>query len=155
MLALNILLALIWAAGTGRVSLANLLIGFAIGYLVLRIMYGVLPDSTYFLRVRRVVAFAGFFIAEVVRANLRVARDVLTPRHTMRAGIVAVPLDAETDGEITLLATLISLTPGSLILDVSNDRRVLYVHGMHVDDREAFIEAIKEGFERRVLELAR
>jgi multicomponent Na+:H+ antiporter subunit E len=155
MLALNVLLAMIWAAGTGQFSLANLVVGFVLGYLVLRLMYGILPDSGYFLRVRRVVSFTFFFIGEVIRANLRIARDVLTPRHTIRPGIVAVPLDAERDNEITLLATLISLTPGSLVLDVSNDRRVLYVHAMHVRDRESFIHEIKDGFERRVLEVLR
>jgi len=155
MLALNVLLAMIWAAGTGQFSLANLAVGFVLGYLVLRLMYGILPESGYFLRVQRVTSFAGFTIAEIIRANLRIARDVLTPRHTMRPGIVAVPLDAERDNEITLLATLISLTPGSLVLDVSDDRRVIYIHAMNIPDRDAFIHEIKDGFERRVLEVLR
>jgi multicomponent Na+:H+ antiporter subunit E len=155
MLALNVLLAMIWAAGTGQFSLANLVVGFVLGYLVLRLMYGILPDSGYFLRVRRVITFMVFTISEIIRANLRISRDVLTPSHTMRPGIVAVPLDVEKDNEILLLTTLISLTPGSLVLDVSNDRRVLYIHAMHVRDRESFIREIKHGFERRVLEVLR
>jgi multicomponent Na+:H+ antiporter subunit E len=72
-------------------------------------------------------------------------------------GVVAIPLDARTDAEITLLANLITLTPGSVSLDLSEDRRVLYVHAMYIDggDVEAYRRSIKEGLERRVLELLR
>lgn len=72
-------------------------------------------------------------------------------------GVVAIPLDARTDVEIALLANLITLTPGSVTLDLSEDRRVLYVHAMYIDggDVEAYRRSIKEGLERRVLELLR
>jgi multicomponent Na+:H+ antiporter subunit E len=72
-------------------------------------------------------------------------------------GVVAIPLDARTDTEITLLANLITLTPGSVSLDLSEDRRVLYVHAMYIDggDVEAYRRSVKEGLERRVLELLR
>ena len=86
-------------------------------------------------------------------ANLRVAIEVLTPQQRMRPAIVAIPLDVRRDFEITLLANLITLTPGTLSLDVSSDKRVLYVHSMYVDDIDAFRREIKNGFERRVKEL--
>jgi multicomponent Na+:H+ antiporter subunit E len=72
-------------------------------------------------------------------------------------GVIAIPLDARTDAEITLLANLITLTPGSVSLDLSEDRRVLYVHAMYIDggDVEAYRRSVKEGLERRVLELLR
>jgi multicomponent Na+:H+ antiporter subunit E len=72
-------------------------------------------------------------------------------------GVVAIPLDARTDAEITLLANLITLTPGSVTLDLSEDRSVLYVHAMYIDggDVEAYRRSVKEGLERRVLELLR
>ena len=88
-------------------------------------------------------------------SSLRVARDVISPRPRFRPGIVGVPLDAETDGEITLLACLITLTPGTLSLDVSEDRKTLFVHSMWIGDPDGFRREIKDGFERRVLELMR
>ena len=91
--------------------------------------------------------------ARLVLANLRVAHDVITPRLYARPAIIAVPLEARTDLEITLLANLISLTPGSLSLDVSPDKSCMFVHGMFVDDPEAFRREIKDGFERRIGEL--
>ena len=83
------------------------------------------------------------------------AYDVITPHLYMRPGIVAVPLDAKTDQEITLLANLITLTPGTLSLDVSHDKRTLYVHAMFVDSPESVRDSIKNGFEKRLLELLR
>jgi len=73
----------------------------------------------------------------------------------MRPGILAVPLDAQSDAEITLLANLLTLTPGTLSLDVSPDRRFLYVHIMYITDADATRRRIKDGFERRVLEVLR
>jgi multicomponent Na+:H+ antiporter subunit E len=111
--------------------------------------------SPYFGKVGQVVGFAAFFAWEVVQANMRVAMDVLIPHPRMTPGIVAIPLDAKTDAEITLLANLITLTPGTLSLDVSSDRRVLYIHAMYIDDIEEFRKGIKDGLERRLLEVLR
>jgi multicomponent Na+:H+ antiporter subunit E len=154
-LALNVMLALIWAAGTGEFTLTNLAIGFALGYIVLRVIRLAIGEEHYFLKVRRTITFVGFYLVELVKANLRVARDVLTIDFKMRPGIVAVPLDCSTDEEITLFANLLSLTPGTLSIDVSEDRKFLYVHALYVEDRESFQREVKEGIERRVLELFR
>lgn len=154
-LLLNLLLALTWAAMTAEFAPRNLLVGFGLGFLVLLATRRMLGDVGYFNKVRQTVGFVLFFLWELLLANVRVAHDVVTPRLRMRPGVVAIPLDARTDAEITLLANLITMTPGSLSLDVSDDRRVLYVHGMFVDDVETFRRSIKDGFERRVLELLR
>ena len=151
----NILLALAWSAVTGDFSPQNLLIGFLLGAVALLFTQPVTGRRTYLSRVWKVVTFALFFLKEFVLSNLRVARDVLSPRPRMRPGILAIPLDVETDAEITLLANLITLTPGTLSLDVSTDRRVLYIHSVYTDDPEATRAEIKNGFERRVLEVMR
>jgi multicomponent Na+:H+ antiporter subunit E len=151
----NILLALAWVAMTAVFEPINFALGFGLGYLILAFAQRFLGPANYFLKVRQVAGFIGFFVRELVLANLRVAYDVITPGYHMRPAIVAVPLDAQTDEEITLLANLLTVTPGSFSLDVSDDRKVLYVHAMYVDDPETFRREIKDGFERRVLELLR
>lgn len=153
MFLLNILLALAWTALTGQFDPINFMSGFILGYLALWLMQRVVGPSNYFKKVYQVISFVLFFVVALVQANLRVAYEVLTLAHTMRPGIVAIPLDVKTDAAITLLANLITLTPGTLSLDVSADRRVLYVHTMYVDDVEQFRREIKEGFERRVMEV--
>lgn len=155
LLLLNTVLALAWIALTGTFTPTNLLIGFGIGYGLLWVTQRQAVPTGYFTKVPKAVAFALFFLWELALANLRVARTVLSPRLAVRPAVIAIPLDARTPVEITLLANLISLTPGTLYLDVSKDRCTMYIHTMHVDDPEAFRRAIKEGFERRVLELLR
>ena len=109
----------------------------------------------YGQRMARVGGLLLFFLWELLKANLRVAYEVLTPGFRFRPGVIMIPLDARSDAEITLLANLISLTPGTLSLDVSADRRVLYVHAMFIDDPERVKRQIKQGFERRVIEVLR
>lgn len=153
MLLLNILLALSWGALTGSFTPVNLLFGFGLGHLLLWIGQSHLAPSNYFARVRRAIGFVLYFLWQLLLANLRVTYDVLTPRNYMRPGVLAIPLDVTTDVEITLLANLLTLTPGSLSLDVSADRRTLYVHLMYMGDEERARREIKEGFERRVREI--
>ncbi|HSW51160.1 MAG TPA: Na+/H+ antiporter subunit E [Bryobacteraceae bacterium] len=98
----------------------------------------------------QVPALFVYFLWELVLSNMRVARDVLLPVSRLRPAVVAVPLDLKSDWPITLLSALITLTPGTFSLDVSSDRRVLYIHAMHVTDVEALPSEIKSGFEKRI-----
>ncbi|MBE0409374.1 MAG: Na+/H+ antiporter subunit E [Anaerolineales bacterium] len=151
----NLILALIWVAATGNFSFINLFIGFLIGFLVLVFTRRIVGSPEYFIKVGQVLGLGLFFIWELILANLRVAHDVITPRHYMRPGVLAIPLDAQTDLEITMLSNLITLTPGTLSLDISVDRRVLYLHAMYIDDPEEVRRKIKDGYERRILEVLR
>jgi multicomponent Na+:H+ antiporter subunit E len=101
------------------------------------------------------VRLCGYFLVELIRSNLMVFWDVITPGQISHPGIVGVPLSARSDMEILLVANLISLTPGTLSIDLSADRRTLFVHVMFLDDPERFKQEIKDGIERRVLEVTR
>lgn len=94
--------------------------------------------------------FVCYFAWEVVAANARVALEIITPNHLMHPGILAIPLDVKTDLEIVLLSSLISLTPGSLVLDVSTDKTFMYVHVMYLNEPEDF-----KKFEARLLRVLR
>lgn len=102
----------------------------------------------------RTLGFVPFFVWELILANLEVAREVMTPKHGMEPGIIRVPLEARTDLEIMLFANLISLTPGTLTLGVTDDRSALYVHGFHVKTVEGFRTRLAS-LERRLLKVMR
>jgi multicomponent Na+:H+ antiporter subunit E len=146
----SILLALAWAALQGEITLANLLVGYAVGYGVLAVLArgGVLP-STLVSRTAHGLGLAAFFAWELLLANFRVAGDVLRGNR-MEPAVVAIPLDITSDGEILLLSMLINITPGSVTIDLSDDRRTLYVHVMHMKSAQETRQEIKSGFERRV-----
>jgi multicomponent Na+:H+ antiporter subunit E len=151
----NISLAFIWAAVTGRFTLSNVAIGMIVGYAVLFIAQPLMGPSNYFRRIHYTLGFAAFYMWQLIIANLRVAYDVLSPGAHARPGVLAIPLEAKSDAEITMLANLITLTPGSVSLDVSSDRRFLYLHAMYIDEVDQYRENIKHSFERRVLEVLR
>ena len=151
----NILLTFIWVALTGDFTFSNFLFGFLLSFFVLRMVTSGEKRAKYFRIVPKVIAFLFYFLKELVKANLQVAYEVMTPRFTMTPGIVGFPLEARSNIEISILANLISLTPGTLSLDVSDDRKVLYVHSMYIKDRESFIRGIKNGFEKRLLQILR
>jgi len=154
-LLLNIILAITWAAVTGTFTAGNLVAGFGLSFLVILVTRQIIGVPSYGHRMAQAIGLAAFFCWELIKANLRVAYDVLTPGYRIRPGVVAIPLDVKTDAEITMLANLITLTPGTLSLDVSVDRRVLYIHAMYIDDPEALRRQIKQGFERRIIEVLR
>ena len=153
-LLLNILLALAWLALSGQFSGTNLLAGLLLGYLVLWLTHRS-QATAYAGKVMQVLDFIVYFLWELVQASVRVTYEILTPSHHMLPGVIAVPLDLETDLEILVLSSLITLTPGTLSLDVSEDRKTLYIHAMYIEDREKMQKTIKEGFERRVREVLR
>jgi multicomponent Na+:H+ antiporter subunit E len=102
-----------------------------------------------------VISLFLLFIYELVLSAWRVAVIVLSPRMDLKPGIIAYPLKVDRDFEITILANLITLTPGTLSVDVSDDRRILYVHAMDASDPEATKRDIAEGFERKIMEAFR
>ena len=153
----NVLISLLWALLTGKVSAGNLLLGFLLGYFALTLLYPRTEEkkTSYFQKTMQVVSFALFFTKELIVSSYRVAIDVIKPLPLMRPGVVGIPLDAKTDLEITMLANVISLTPGTLSLDVSEDRKTLYIHAMYVVNPDDLRKEIKDGLERRLLEVLR
>jgi len=152
---INLVLAVVWAALSGGFSLANLLIGFVVGYFTLWIMQPLFPASRYCQKFKGVALLALFFLWELLVSSIKVAWSVVTPLKHSKPGIISVPLDVTSDTEITVLGNLISLTPGSLSLDVSADRKHLVVHAMFIENAEDFRRDIKLGMEHRVREALR
>lgn len=152
---LNIFLALAWVALTGGLSVENFFAGFAVGYGVIWLARDAIGAQTYVMKVPRVIRFGFHFLGLFARSSIRLTVEIMTIRNTMRPAILAVPLDAATDTEILILASLITLTPGGLALDVSPDRKYLYVHEMYVGDPERARAELKDSLERRLLEVMR
>lgn len=102
-----------------------------------------------------VIRFIPYFVWEIFLSNLRVAFDVITPSPKAKPGVISVPVDCDTALEITLFANIISLTPGSLTLEISEDHKTLFIHSMFVDDIDALRKELKEKFEKPLLEIAK
>ena len=151
----NILLALAWAAVTTNFALPNIVFGFALGSFALWFIRDQVGTRRYFDRSRRIIALVLVFLYELLKSGLKVAWIVVQPKMPLHPGIVAYPLRVDRDYEITLLANLITLTPGTLSVDVSSDRRYIFVHAIDVPDPEAMKRDIAQSFERRIMEAFR
>ncbi|WP_108259684.1 Na+/H+ antiporter subunit E [Mangrovicoccus ximenensis] len=148
---LNLLLAIAWVALTESVTLANLVIGFVLGYAVLWLVRPILGPSRYPDRALAWIRLVLFFFYELVVSSVAVAVDILTPRHRAEPAIIDMPLDVRSDAGILLVTNLISLTPGTLSLDISEDRRTLRIHAMFARDPEALVRDLKQGMEAKVI----
>lgn len=151
----NLLLAIVWVAVTGSASFINLVFGFVLAAVALAIVRSSYGGVLYLGRARRILALVVLFICELAKSVWAVAVAVMSPRIDVKPGIFAFPLTVDRDFEITLLANLITLTPGTLSVDVSDDRKMLYVHALDCSDPEAIRRGIADGFERRIMEAFR
>ncbi|WP_127752353.1 Na+/H+ antiporter subunit E [Devosia sp. 1566] len=149
---LVIILALLWLAITGNFSGANLVFGAVIAAGAMFLLRDSVAPPRALKRLRRIVSLAVLFVYELNLSAIRVAILVLTPdlKSALRPAVVTVPLKVKSDAEITLLANLITLTPGTLSIDLSPDRSHLYVHALSVTDPQAVIDDITSGFEARI-----
>ncbi|USD62385.1 Na+/H+ antiporter subunit E [Vibrio sp. SCSIO 43140] len=152
---LNLFLAFAWMLINGSYSSGNFVVGFIVGFFALRLSQPFGLKTSYFKRFRAALSLFVYFIYEMIVSVARVMWDVITPTHLSDPDIVYVPLDATSDVEITLLANMVSLTPGSLCLDVTKDKKHLVVHAMFAPKHEEVIQSIKQGMERRILEVTR
>lgn len=154
--AMNLLLALLWAALQAFRPL-DMVGGFVISYALIWLTRDWLGENAR-RYTRRVPVFLGFLIyyfRELLTSTVGVIQDLFSDQSTLKPGIIALPLDATTDLEIVLLNNLLIFTPGTLGVHLSEDRAILYVHILNVPDADDARHKIKNGLERRLLEVMR
>ncbi|OEH93666.1 Na+/H+ antiporter subunit E [Bacillus solimangrovi] len=154
---LNILVAFIWMFLWETFDFSTFVIGYFVGMFLLFLMRRFIPDSFYLDRVYAICKLILLFIKELILANLSVVKFVYKPnlKTDTKPGIFALPIDLKTNWEITLLANLITLTPGTLSVAVSNDYSVIYIHAMDIPNVEEQIDGIKNTFEKAIMEVTR
>jgi multicomponent Na+:H+ antiporter subunit E len=152
---LVVVLALVWAGISGSFSGLNLLLGGVVGGVAVLVLREAFASPKALRRIRRVISLAALFLYELVVSAVRVAIVVMRPdlSSAVRPAIIAVPLTVKSDAEITLLANMITLTPGTLSVDVAADKSVLYVHALDMADKEVMIADIANGFEKKIQEV--
>ncbi|MTI18940.1 Na+/H+ antiporter subunit E [Rhodobacteraceae bacterium RKSG542] len=151
----NLLMAVAWAAVSGSFTGLNLVFGFVLATLTLYVIREQVAFRRYIARSWRITKLALTFFWELVKSSWRVFIMLINPKLDVQPGIIAMPLTVTKDYEITLLANMITLTPGTLSMDVSEDRKTLYIHCVDVPDPDETIREIKESFERQIMEAFR
>ncbi len=152
---LNLAIAFIWMFFHNQWTVGTFTIGYLVGMALIFSLRRFLPQQVYFRKIIPITRLVLLFCKELVLSSLVVAREILRPKLRIRPGIIAVPTILKTDLEVTLFACLISLTPGTLALEVSPEGDTLYIHAMDIFDVEQSVNDIKGTFEKAIMEVSR
>ncbi|MFS0780344.1 Na+/H+ antiporter subunit E [Bacillus sp. 1P06AnD] len=152
---LNVFLALIWMFLSTSTQPSSFIAGYLLGLLILIGFRRFFRSTFYLVRIWAVVKLIFIFFKELILSNIAVLKVILRPKLDMNPGIFALKTELKSDWEITLLANLITLTPGTLVVDVSDDNSTLYVHAMDIQDVQDEIDGIKNTFEKAIMEVSR
>lgn len=152
---INVFLAVLWMFLQNEYTAVNFISGYMIGIFVLFIIRRFLKFDFYLKRVWAIIKLIFLFFWELLKANIDVVRVVLNPKQNHQPGIVAVRTQLETPFEISMLAALITLTPGTISMDFSKDSKTIYVHSLDVPDKEEMIQDIHNSFERAIMEVTK
>ncbi|WP_292467333.1 Na+/H+ antiporter subunit E [Methanolobus sp.] len=157
-IAYSAILGLVWCFVHGTVNVNNFVLGVIIAPFIIRPFKTLFPfdqDFSFVNAIKKIpaqITFLYVLIKEIIKANVMVAKIVLQPKIDIKPGIIAVPIDSKTDLGITAIANTITLTPGTLTIDVSDDRSILYVHAIDATDPEGVAQSIKDDLEKYTME---
>jgi len=150
---LSVLLLVTWVLAANRVSVGVIVMGVLLAACIPRITARYWPEAPAHVRWRPLLQLVGVLLTDIVVANLRVARQILGPTRQLRPGFFEVPLNTRDPFTIAALASVVSLTPGSMTAAVSQDQRRLLIHALHIEDVAHEISHIKQRYERRLREI--
>lgn len=152
---LNFFVAIVWMFISVSFTASTFIVGFIIGMIMLWVMKNFIPGRFYMSWVWAVIKLIALFFKELFMANIQVLLLIVKPKMPIKPAIFALPTVLEKNWEITLLANLITLTPGTLVIDVSEDSKTLYIHAIDYGDANDAIESIRNTFEKAILEVSR
>lgn len=152
---LNFSLALLWMFLSANFSANGFLIGFILGAIALIIMRRFFKSRLYIGRVWSIIALILLFLKELILANIAVLKIVLKPKLDMQPAFFKYETALTEEWELTLLSSLITLTPGTVVVHISDDNKYLYIHAIDAADINETIASIRDSFEKAILEVSR
>jgi len=151
---LNFFIALVWMLISSSLNAATFVIGYIIGFVLIFMMRRFFNNRIYTVRLWAAFKLMLLFFRELTLSNISVLLLVIKPKLNIKPMIFSMPTELEHDWEITLLSSLITLTPGTIVINVSDDQNTLYIHALHVDDVDEAIDSIKNSFEKAIKEVS-
>ncbi|MAB96885.1 MAG: Na+/H+ antiporter subunit E [Pseudomonadaceae bacterium] len=150
---LSLCLMGVWMLLMNDMTFGHLLLGAILGWLIPLVtqVFWITPPRIY--RPFRLFRFFFLVLGDIVVANLQVAKLILGSTSKLRPAFVEIPMLLEDELALTMLASIISLTPGTVSADLSDDRKTLLVHTLDVADDEQLIAEIKSRYEAPLLEV--
>jgi len=151
--ALSLALFLLWAALTNAASLGTLVLGGLLALVLPFIVAPFWPDTRRIVRPGLIPGFAARVVWDMLVANWAVARRVVGPLAKLSPAFVEVPLDLRDPFAASVLGSIVSLTPGTVSIDVDRERWVLQLHALDAPDPDALVREIKRRYETPIREI--
>ncbi|WP_328803706.1 Na+/H+ antiporter subunit E [Paenibacillus puerhi] len=152
---LNLLIAFVWMLLNESWNVMIFSIGYAIGFLIIFLMRRFFPVHFYGRKIISIIKLFSLFILELLKSSVVVMIQVMRPKLTIQPGIFRSDTILKSDWEITLLSTLLTLTPGSVVMEIDPKAGVLYIHAMDVNEFRTSISKTKDKFEKAIIEVMR
>ncbi|WP_391202907.1 Na+/H+ antiporter subunit E [Psychrobacillus sp. L4] len=152
---LNVVIALTWMFLSVSFKPSTFIVGYVLGLLMLWMLRKSFSSRFYLERIWAVIKLVILFLKELTLSNIAVLLLIIKPKMPIRPAIFAMPTVLEKDWEITLLSSLITLTPGTIVIDISDDNKILYIHSIDFDNVDDAINSIKDTFEKAILEVSK
>lgn len=149
----SVVLFIVWLMLNDSVSLGHIILAAFFAITIPLICYPLQSDQPRVHKPRKIIRYFLVLVWDIIVANLRVARLILSRNDKLKPAFIAIPLDIEGALPITLLASTVSLTPGTVSADISKDQCWLYVHVLDIDDEQALICEIKTRYETPLREI--
>lgn len=154
---LNLFIAFLWVLlkDEKELTLQTLVTGFILGSFIVFLMRRFFGGHFYLRRVWAIIKLILIFISEIVKSSIVVIKHILSPKIVIEPGIFSYKTILKSDWEVTTLALLLTLTPGSVVMEINETKDVLYVHGMDVTRYQADLERSLDRFEKAIMEVTR
>ena len=148
-----VLLFVVWIFLTNSFTFGNVLLAAILAWIIAVFIGSLQPETVPVFKPLRAIKYVLVLLGDIIASNIVVAKQVLGPLDKLKPGFVAIPLELKASLPITLLASTISLTPGTVSTEVSEDKKTLYVHALHVENEPKLVARIKNRYETPIKEI--
>ncbi|HHU16920.1 MAG: Na+/H+ antiporter subunit E [Anaerovoracaceae bacterium] len=151
----NLLIGLLWVFFQDDWSVLTFFSGYLFGLFVIFILRRFLPTKFYLFTLHAVFRLILLFITEIIVSSIVVISIIIRPKMNIKPGIFSMETTLKGDVEVTLLALLITLTPGSVVVEISEDNKIFYIHTMDIPDLSNSVLKSKDRFENAIKKVTR
>jgi multicomponent Na+:H+ antiporter subunit E len=151
----NLIIAVTWMFLSISFKPTTFIVGYLLGLFMLFFLRKSFSTRFYMEKVWAIIKLFLLFLKELTLSNISVLKLIIKPEMPIRPAIFAMPTILEKDWEITLLSSLITLTPGTIVIDISDDNKTLYIHSIDFEDIDDAVKSIQDTFEKAILEVSR
>ncbi len=154
---LNLFIAVLWVLLKDEdfLRVQTIVTGFLIGVFIIFLMRRFFGGTFYLHRVLALIKLLLIFISETIQSSVVVIRHILSPRITIEPGIFTYKTVLNTEWEVTTLSLLLTLTPGSVVMEINEEGNLMYIHAMDIKRYKGDLERSLGKFEKAIMEVTR